>query len=179
MEGLSDNRFAGLRQPAGEERCGKRGFGRILNVATAAGRIARADDLNYGPSKAYVHSLSEPLDLTLKPHGVLACALYPGFTRTEFRAAAELLERTAALPDFVWYDAEVVVRAVASLGTHRAIEREISQIRRRFRSNPGSGRAFSSISALGRRLPRFMMPHCPRANLAGRQGALVAPSTGG
>ena len=88
----------------------ERGFGRILNVASVAGRIPRANDLNYGPSKAYVVALSEALDLTLKPHGVRACALCPGFTHTEFHAAAEMLERKAALPDFVWYDAEVVVR---------------------------------------------------------------------
>ncbi len=87
-----------------------RGFGRILNVASVAGRIARAGDLNYGPSKAYVIALSEALDLTLKPHGVRACALCPGFTHTEFHAAADMLEMKAKLPDFVWYDAEVVVR---------------------------------------------------------------------
>ena len=88
----------------------ERGFGRILNVASVAGRIARAGDLNYGPSKAYVVALSEALDVTLKPHGVRACALCPGFTHTEFHAAADMLEMKAALPDFVWYDAEVVVR---------------------------------------------------------------------
>ena len=88
----------------------ERSFGRILNVASVAGRIARAGDLNYGPSKAYVVALSEALDLTLKPHGVRACALCPGFTHTEFHAAADMLEMKAALPDFVWYDAKVVVR---------------------------------------------------------------------
>ena len=87
-----------------------RGFGRILNIASVAGRIARAGDLNYGPSKAYVVALSEALDLTLKPHGVRACALCPGFTHTEFHAVADILETKAKLPDFVWYDAEVVVR---------------------------------------------------------------------
>ena len=88
----------------------ERGFGRILNVASVAGRIARAGDLSYGPSKAYVVALSEALDLTLKPYGVRSCALCPGFTHTEFHAVAGMLEAKAALPDFVWYDAEVVVR---------------------------------------------------------------------
>ncbi len=55
-------------------------------------------------------ALPEVLDLILRPHGVRACALYPGFTHTKFHAAAELLERKTALPDSVWYDAEVVVR---------------------------------------------------------------------
>ena len=88
----------------------ERGFGRILNVASVAGRIPRTGDLNYGPSKAYVIALSEALDLTLRSEGVRACALCPGFTHTEFHAVADLLEEKAALPGFVWYDAEVVVR---------------------------------------------------------------------
>ena len=88
----------------------ERGFGRILNVASVAGRIARAGDMNYGPSKAYVVALSEALHLTLKPHGVHACALCPGFTDTEFHAVADMLDIKARLPGFVWYDARVVVR---------------------------------------------------------------------
>ncbi len=100
----------------------ERGFGRILNVASVAGRIARAHDLNYGPSKAYVVALSEALDLTLKAHGVRACALCPGFTHTDFHAVADMLERKAALPDFVWYDAEVVVReALAAIEKGRCV----------------------------------------------------------
>ena len=39
-----------------------------------------------------------------------ASASCPGFILTEFHAAADLLEEKAALPGFVWYDAEVVVR---------------------------------------------------------------------
>ena len=88
----------------------ERGFGRILNVASVAGRIARAGDLNYGPSKAYVVALSEALHLTLRRHGVHACALCPGFTHTEFHAVADMLEMKAQLPAFVWYDVQVVVR---------------------------------------------------------------------
>ena len=88
----------------------ERGFGRVLNVASVAGRIPRAGDLSYGPSKSYVIALSEALDLTLRSEGVRACALCPGFTHTEFHAVADLLEEKAALPGFVWYDAEVVVR---------------------------------------------------------------------
>ena len=55
-------------------------------------------------------ALSEALDLTLRPHGVRTFAFFPGFTHAKFHAAAELLERKAALPDSVWYGAEVVVR---------------------------------------------------------------------
>jgi short-subunit dehydrogenase len=41
----------------------ERGFGRIVNVASVAGRIARAGDCNYGPSKAYLIALSEEMNL--------------------------------------------------------------------------------------------------------------------
>lgn len=88
----------------------ERGFGRILNVASVAGRIARANDLNYGPSKAYVVALSEALHLTLKHHGVNVCALCPGFTHTDFHEVADMLEMKASSPGILWYDADVVVR---------------------------------------------------------------------
>ena len=88
----------------------ERGFGRILNIGSVAGRIARSGDLNYGPSKAYVVALSEALDLTLKPHGVRVSALCPGYTHTDFHAVADMLDMKAAIPDILWYDAEVVVR---------------------------------------------------------------------
>ncbi len=88
----------------------ERGFGRILNVASVAGRIARGRDTNYGPSKAYVVALSEALHLTLKPHGVHVCALCPGFTHTEFHDVAGMMDMKAAMPGILWYDADVVVR---------------------------------------------------------------------
>ena len=87
----------------------ERGFGRILNVSSVAGRIARAGDMNYGPAKAYVIALSESLDLTLKPHGVRVSALCPGYTHTDFHAVADMLDTKAATPDFLWYDADRVV----------------------------------------------------------------------
>lgn len=88
----------------------QRGYGRIVNVASVAGRIARGGDNNYGPSKAYLIALSESLALTLKPDGVHVCALCPGFTHTEFHEAAGMLDTKAATPGFIWYDADVVVR---------------------------------------------------------------------
>ena len=88
----------------------ERGYGRIINVSSVAGRIARSRDTNYGPTKAYVVALSEALHLTLKDHGVHVCALCPGFTHTEFHGVADMLDMKAASPGFMWYDADVVVR---------------------------------------------------------------------
>lgn len=95
-----------------------RGFGRVINVASVAGRIARAGDTNYGPTKAYVVALSEGLAATLKGTGVNVTALCPGFTHTDFHETAGLMEMKAGSPGFLWYDADVVVREAL-----RAVER--------------------------------------------------------
>ena len=88
----------------------ERKFGRVINVASVAGRISRAAGGNYGPSKAYLVALSEELALILKGTGVNVSALCPGFTHTEFHEAGGLMEMKNSLPGFIWYDAETVVR---------------------------------------------------------------------
>ena len=66
----------------------ERGFGRIINVASVAGRMIRPGDHSYGPTKAYLIALSEGMNGELKAEGVHVCALCPGFTHTEFHAVA-------------------------------------------------------------------------------------------
>lgn len=88
----------------------ERGFGRVVNVASFAGRISRPAGANYGPAKAYVIALSEELALVLKGSGVHVSALCPGFVHTDFHETAGLMEMKNSLPGFVWYDAETVVR---------------------------------------------------------------------
>ena len=88
----------------------ERGFGRVINVSSFAGRLARPAGANYGPAKAYLVALSEELALLLRGSGVHVCALCPGFTHTEFHEAAGLMEMKRGLPGFIWYDAETVVR---------------------------------------------------------------------
>lgn len=87
-----------------------RNFGRVVNVASFAGRIARPAGGHYGPAKAYLIALSEELSLMLRGTNVHVSALCPGFTHTDFHAVAGLDEMKAALPGLVWYDAETVVR---------------------------------------------------------------------
>ena len=53
----------------------QRGFGRVVNVSSFAGRLPRRAGANYGPSKAYVIALSEELALTLRGSGVHVSAL--------------------------------------------------------------------------------------------------------
>jgi hypothetical protein len=87
-----------------------RGFGRVINVSSFAGRLARPAGAHYGPSKAYLVALSEELNLELRGSGVNVCALCPGFTHTDFHRAGDLLEMKSRLPGFFWYSAETVVR---------------------------------------------------------------------
>lgn len=88
----------------------QRGFGRVINVSSFAGRLARPAGANYGPAKAYLVALSEELALLLKGSGVHVSALCPGFTHTEFHEVAGLMDMKRGLPGFLWYDAATVVR---------------------------------------------------------------------
>ncbi len=101
----------------------ERGFGRVINVASVAGRVARSGDTNYGPTKAYVVALSEGLAATLKGTGVHVTALCPGFTHTEFHETAGLQEMKASTPGVLWYDAHVVVReGLAAVERGRSVQ---------------------------------------------------------
>jgi short-subunit dehydrogenase len=88
----------------------ERGFGRVINVSSFAGRLSRPAGANYGPAKSYLVALSEELALVLKGSGVLVSALCPGFVHTEFHETAGLMEMKSGLPGFLWYDAATVVR---------------------------------------------------------------------
>ncbi len=88
----------------------ERGFGRVLNVASVAGRMTVGGDYSYGPTKAYLIALSKALASSCKPRGVYVMALCPGFTHTEFHASDKLTAMKRGTPSFIWYDADVVVR---------------------------------------------------------------------
>jgi short-subunit dehydrogenase len=88
----------------------RRGFGRVINVASVAGLVALSDSANYGPVKRYVVGLSEELANKVKGDGVHVTALCPGFTHTEFHDVAGLTQMKSRMPKLLWYDASVVVR---------------------------------------------------------------------
>lgn len=101
----------------------ERGFGRVVNVSSFAGRIARPAGSNYGPVKAYLVALSEELALELQGTGVHVSAFCPGFVHTDFHATAGLDEMKRSLPEFLWYDAETMVReALEAVERGRAIQ---------------------------------------------------------
>jgi len=87
----------------------ERGFGRVINIASVAGRVPRVGGCNYGPSKAYLVALSEDLSITLHGSGVNVCALCPGYVHTDFHSTAGLMDMKDAMPKWLWYDAKTVV----------------------------------------------------------------------
>jgi short-subunit dehydrogenase len=88
----------------------ERGFGRIVNVASVAGRVTVGGDYTYGPTKAYLIALSKGLASAFREKGVYVMALCPGFTHTEFHMSDRLTATKAATPKFIWYAADVVIR---------------------------------------------------------------------
>ena len=86
-----------------------RGYGRVVNVASVAGRFPSSDTGNYGPSKAYVIAVSEELNLAARSNGVFVTALCPGFTHTEFHEVAGMMAAKNSSPKWIWYDASTVV----------------------------------------------------------------------
>lgn len=130
----------------------EKGFGRVLNVASVAGLLNLTGDYSYGPTKAYLVSMSQGLSTALAGSGVHITALCPGFTHTEFHASEKLTNMKKSTPDFIWYDADVVVReglAALEKGRSLYISGRIYRLMIPVLRMPGSRRL---ISALGIRL---------------------------
>jgi len=83
--------------------------GAIINVSSVAGFIYSPGNVNYCASKAYLTTFTEGLALELAGTGVMAQALCPGFTHTEFHQRMGPDSRRR--PRFMWLTAEAVVRA--------------------------------------------------------------------
>lgn len=89
----------------------ERRYGRIVNVASLAAFAPAVPGATlYAGAKAFVLRFSEFLASEVEGRGVHVLATCPGFTRTEFHAAASMTQATDTIPDWQWQAAEAVVR---------------------------------------------------------------------
>jgi short-subunit dehydrogenase len=88
----------------------ERGWGRIINLSSLAAFSPPGASLLYTGIKGYVLSVSQSLDMELKPQGIHVTALCPGFTRSEFHDTMGTRDAANKLPDMLWQEADDVVR---------------------------------------------------------------------
>ncbi|MDN3585994.1 SDR family oxidoreductase [Pedobacter aquatilis] len=69
----------------------KNGAGKILNLASIAGKAPGPYQAVYHGTKAFVHSFSEAIRVELKDTGVTVTSLLPGATDTDFFRKADML----------------------------------------------------------------------------------------
>lgn len=86
----------------------KRGYGRIINLASIAAWAPQLSGNLYNAAKAFVLDFSQAADLEFKPHGVHCTALCPGFTFSEFHDVMGNRSSVSRLPRFMWMTAEEV-----------------------------------------------------------------------
>ena len=90
----------------------------IVNVASTAGRVARAGTGAYSASKFALVGWTDSLHLEERDHGVHVGLVLPGFIRTEGFPAAELPARVVSEP-------EVAAEAIIEAGLGRKAERYV------------------------------------------------------
>jgi len=120
----------------------KRGFGRIMNVASLAGHMpgSRGHTL-YAAVKSYLIKFSQSLNMELDGTGVHGSALCPGCVFTEFHDVNGTREAMNKLPAYMMMEAEeCAALAVEALERNKAIFI--------------SGRVNRFIALLGRVLPQ-------------------------
>ena len=87
----------------------RRGYGRILNVASVAGFMpGSASHTLYGGAKAMLIKFSQALHSEQKGSGVFVSALCPGFTSSEFHDVNGTRAEMRRLPKFMWLSADRV-----------------------------------------------------------------------
>lgn len=87
-----------------------RGFGRIINVASAAAfSSGAAGHTLYPGGKSFLVKFSQSLSAEVKARGVLVSALSPGFVQTGFHEANGTQAQMAKAPRSFWQSPEAVV----------------------------------------------------------------------
>jgi short-subunit dehydrogenase len=98
----------------------------IVNVASTAGRVARARSGAYSASKFALIGWSDALHLEERPHGVHVGLVLPGFIATEGFPATELRER--ALTRWLVSKPERVAEAIVDTGLRGVAERYVPRL---------------------------------------------------
>jgi uncharacterized protein len=95
----------------------------IVNVASTAGRVARARTGAYSASKFALIGWSDALYAEERPHGIHVGTVLPGFVATEGFPATELRER--ALTRWIVSKPELVAEAIVDAGLRGKAERYV------------------------------------------------------
>jgi len=95
----------------------------IVNVASTAGRVARARSGAYSASKFALVGWTDALHAEERPHGVHVGMVLPGFVATEGFPATELRER--ALTRWIVSKPERVAEAIVDTGLRGKAERYV------------------------------------------------------
>lgn len=95
----------------------------IVNVASTAGRVARARTGSYSASKFALIGWTDALYAEERPHGVHVGMVLPGFIETEGFPATELRER--ALTRWIVSKPEKVAEAIVECGLRGKAERYV------------------------------------------------------
>lgn len=121
------------------ERMGPRGFGHVVNVASAAGRMGFGGVSTYSATKFAVAGFTEAIALESAATGIAFTTVYPGMVRTELSAglADHWLMRTCA-PEAV---AAAVVDAVRRRRRSVYVPRRLGPLTTVYGLLPARGRA--------------------------------------
>jgi uncharacterized protein len=95
----------------------------IVNIASTAGRVARARSGAYSASKFALVGWTDALHFEERPHGVHVGMVLPGFVETEGFPAKELRER--ALTRWIVSKPERVAEAIVDAGLRGKAERYV------------------------------------------------------
>jgi short-subunit dehydrogenase len=95
----------------------------IVNVASTAGRVSRANSGAYSASKFALAGWSDALHLEERPHGVHVGLVLPGFVSTEGFPQQEL--RNKALTRWIVSTPEKVAEAILDAGPGGKAERYV------------------------------------------------------
>jgi short-subunit dehydrogenase len=129
----------------------------IVNVASTAGKVARANSGGYSASKFALCGWSDALHLEEKRHGVHVGVVLPGFIATEGFPQRELTE--SARTRWMVSSPDKVAEAILAAGPGGAAERFVP-------------RAYWLAAAL-----RTLAPRLVRRTIGG-EGAPITPATG-